>query len=132
MVDRTVSAIILNEDGAVWTQHHVKLNKLTPVSGKAEDNEDPEEAILREIHEEVGLTPNQVELNGYVRVFQPVTGKLEFMFDVKVLSGEMTNCEPEKHYWQGYRSLVELEELSKTIPYSESMLTALKLYKTIK
>ncbi len=53
-----VSAYIFDKD-KVLLIHHKKLDKWLPVGGHVEDNESSDDAILREIREEVGL---EVEL----------------------------------------------------------------------
>ncbi|MCL4353018.1 NUDIX domain-containing protein [Patescibacteria group bacterium] len=54
LIDFAVSAFIV-KDNKVLLIHHKKLNKWLPIGGHIELNEDPEEALLREIKEESGL-----------------------------------------------------------------------------
>lgn len=53
-IDFTVVAYIVYQ-GKVLFIFHRKLQKWLPIGGHVELNEDPEEALLREVHEESGL-----------------------------------------------------------------------------
>lgn len=59
-IDFTV-AIFVVHDGKVLLIHHRKLDQWLPLGGHIELDEDPEQAALREAHEESGL---EVELLG--------------------------------------------------------------------
>jgi 8-oxo-dGTP pyrophosphatase MutT (NUDIX family) len=59
-IDFTV-AIFIVRAGRVLMVHHRKLDKWLPIGGHIELDEDPEQAALREAHEESGL---EVELVG--------------------------------------------------------------------
>lgn len=59
-IDFTVALFIVH-DGKVLLVHHRKLNKWLPIGGHIELDEDPEQAALREAHEETGF---EVELVG--------------------------------------------------------------------
>lgn len=54
-IDFVVNAFIVNK-GNVLLIHHKELKKWLPVGGHIELDEDPEEALFREIKEECGLT----------------------------------------------------------------------------
>ncbi len=54
LIDFTISAFIVHED-KVLLVHHKKLNTWLPVGGHIELDEDPEQALHREIKEECGL-----------------------------------------------------------------------------
>jgi 8-oxo-dGTP pyrophosphatase MutT (NUDIX family) len=54
LIDFTIAAFIVHED-KVLLVHHKKLDTWLPVGGHIELDEDPEQALLREIKEESGL-----------------------------------------------------------------------------
>ena len=54
LIDFTVSIFILFED-KVLLINHKKLNMWLPIGGHIELNEDPDEALFREVQEECGL-----------------------------------------------------------------------------
>jgi len=57
LIDFTVVALIVY-DGKVLLVHHKGLGKWLPVGGHIELDEDPEQALFREIEEESGLEVN--------------------------------------------------------------------------
>ena len=54
LIDFVVEAFIVYEN-KVLLIHHKKLNKWLPIGGHIELNEDPDEALFREVEEECGL-----------------------------------------------------------------------------
>lgn len=63
--DFTVTAFIVNTEAKVLLVNHPRYNKWIPVGGHIELDEDPDEALFKEIREETGL------------VTTPLTTKLE-------------------------------------------------------
>ena len=61
LIDFTVEAFIVHE-GKVLLVHHKTLDKWLPVGGHVELDEDPEQALFREITEETGLRPEDIEI----------------------------------------------------------------------
>lgn len=59
LIDFTVAAYIVN-NGKVALANHLQLKRWMPVGGHIELNEDPEEALFREIKEETGIDKNQL------------------------------------------------------------------------
>jgi len=60
--DFVVSAYIVYSNRVLLVYHNA-LQKWLPVGGHIELDEDPEEALFREIHEETGLVKNQLILH---------------------------------------------------------------------
>lgn len=60
LIDFTIAAYIVHENKVLMI-HHKKLLKWLPIGGHIELDEDPEEALFREIQEECGL---EVEVAG--------------------------------------------------------------------
>lgn len=61
--DFTISAYIVYEQ-RVLLGLHKKKGMWLPLGGHVEPNEDPEEALFREIHEECGLAAGDIEVYG--------------------------------------------------------------------
>ena len=61
--DLVVAGYIFNEDKLLLI-HHRKLNLWLPVGGHIKKNETPDEALLREIKEEVGIDAEILNENG--------------------------------------------------------------------
>ena len=59
LIDFTVAAYIVN-NGKVALVNHLQLKRWMPVGGHIELNEDPEEALFREIKEETGIDKSQL------------------------------------------------------------------------
>jgi 8-oxo-dGTP pyrophosphatase MutT (NUDIX family) len=55
LYDYTVSIFIVNGAGQVLMVNHPRYGKWIPVGGHIELNEDPEQALYREVQEETGL-----------------------------------------------------------------------------
>lgn len=53
--DYTITVFIVNDDGKALLVHHPRYDKWIPIGGHIELDEDPEEALFREIKEETGL-----------------------------------------------------------------------------
>jgi len=79
LIDFTVQAYIVYQD-KVLLIHHIKLNKWLPIGGHIELNEDPEEALFREIKEECGL---DVTVMSFKPQIEHINGK--FLYAPKFL-----------------------------------------------
>jgi ADP-ribose pyrophosphatase YjhB (NUDIX family) len=55
LYDYTITVFIVNKKGKALLVNHPRYNKWIPMGGHIELNEDPEEALFREIKEETGL-----------------------------------------------------------------------------
>jgi 8-oxo-dGTP pyrophosphatase MutT (NUDIX family) len=58
--DYTVSAFIVSSTSRVLLVNHPRYNKWIPVGGHVELNENPEDALYREVKEETGLDISKV------------------------------------------------------------------------
>jgi 8-oxo-dGTP pyrophosphatase MutT (NUDIX family) len=59
LIDFTVAAYIVN-NGKVALVNHIQLKRWMPVGGHIELDEDPEEALFREIKEETGIDKSEL------------------------------------------------------------------------
>lgn len=91
MQERACAIVI--EEGFILLMHRRKAGKeyYTVIGGKIEPGETPEEACLREVLEETGLT---VEIVREFAVLETL-GRTEHYFLVKRLSGELCLGGPE-------------------------------------
>lgn len=60
-IDFVVVAFIVHNNKVLMV-HHKELKMWLPVGGHIEPEEDPEEALFREIEEEAGLKPSDIEI----------------------------------------------------------------------
>lgn len=129
MIDFTVGAFIVN-DNRVLLVHHKKFNLWLQPGGHIELDEDPIEALHREIMEETGLHIRLLD-NFKVDVEDPRCKMLNpphFMdihhvtdthrhvgmsYIATILSGNMRHCE-EEHYDVKWFSAQDLDKLSES------------------
>ena len=82
----TATAFVVHED-SVALHWHPKVKAWLPPGGHIEENEDPVQAALREVHEETGLraevvpTSDIIELSYPTQVFPPFTIMVEDIDD---------------------------------------------------
>jgi 8-oxo-dGTP diphosphatase len=75
-IAKTVGALLINPDGKVLLGLRAPWKKAWPnywdtIGGRVEEGESLDEALIREIREEVGVTPTQFRLIAAVRERQP-------------------------------------------------------------
>jgi len=75
-IARTVGALFIRPDGKVLLGLRAPTKKVWPnhwdtIGGRVEDGESLEEALVREVQEEVGVTPTRFTLIATVRERQP-------------------------------------------------------------
>jgi 8-oxo-dGTP pyrophosphatase MutT (NUDIX family) len=125
-IDFTVSLFIVH-DQKVLLVHHRALQKWLPIGGHIELDEDPEQAALREAHEESGL---QVELLGErpptsedgtraliaprfmdIHRISDTHEHIGLIYLARVLSGDLTLSEREHHAikWCSQSELADLQ-----------------------
>lgn len=85
LYDFTVSAFIIHE-GKILLLHHKKLGTWLQPGGHIELDEDPEEALYREVFEETGLSREQLTLmeTSSSRPSAPDSKNLPLPFDMNV------------------------------------------------
>ncbi len=119
----------IEKDGCYLLLHRVKKendenrDKWIGVGGKFEENESPEECVLRETREETGLTLTQYRYCGIVTfVSDRWEGEYMHLFHATDFAGTLTDCDegtPEwvekEHFsrlpqWEGDRIFLRLME----------------------
>jgi 8-oxo-dGTP diphosphatase len=75
-IDQTVGALFVREDGRILLGLRAPSKKVWPshwdtIGGRVEAGESLDEALVREVQEEVGLTPTEFRLIAVVRERQP-------------------------------------------------------------
>jgi 8-oxo-dGTP diphosphatase len=75
-IDKTVGALFIDEDGKILLGLRAPWKKAWPghwdtIGGRVEVGESIEEALVREVREEVGVTPTEFRLIATVRERQP-------------------------------------------------------------
>ena len=97
---KNTSLCYIEQDGAYLMLHRVKkendLNhdKWIGIGGKFEENESPEDCVLREVREETGLTMHAPVYRGIVDFFcDPWPAERMHLYTCTEFSGVMTDCD---------------------------------------
>ena len=100
------SLCYLYRDGRVLMLHRIKKaedineGKWIGVGGKFEENESPEECVIREVREETGLTLTSWRYRGIVTfVSDRCEGEYMHLFTSDRFEGEMTACDEGELAW---------------------------------
>ena len=101
-----IAAIVLNDNGEILVQDHVKFNFWTIPVGKCKPAESMEQAVQTELWEETGIKVLEIEKLQekkfkYLRHKIPVEVNLG-LFWVKKWTGKVENLEPNKHRQQKF------------------------------
>jgi 8-oxo-dGTP diphosphatase len=121
-----VSIIVLNKEREYLIFFHKKLNIWAPPSGKVEPDENIEDAVFRELKEEVGITLKEIKFlfNEIIDLSKYKMGKLDvYTYLVEKYEGDPENMEPDKHenlQW------IKKEDLLKLNPITSSLRKALE------
>lgn len=105
----------IEKDGKYLMLHRTKKendqshNKWLGVGGKFEENESPDECILREVKEETGLTLLSYRLRG-VMTFVSDVWETEYMFIYTAdrFEGELTECNEGELLWIEKSAVLDL------------------------
>lgn len=93
-------------------ENDVNKNKYIGIGGRFEAGESPEECLLREVYEEVGVRLTGFRFRGTV-TFLSVSGKDEifyiFFFTADGYSGEIGDCDEGELYWVETDKIGELD-----------------------
>lgn len=114
-----VGAAIYDNKGRVLIQYLNKYGFWTLPCGKADDGEDAETGLKREIWEETGIKINKVKLiNRKTFIYNRLGHKVindTLVYDVISYSGTPKNLEPQKHKIQKFMTIDEILKLSDNI-----------------
>jgi 8-oxo-dGTP diphosphatase len=121
---RTVTGVLMDEEGKVVLLKHNKLGNIWVLpGGKTDYDESENNAIIREIREELGVEVNPDDLEPSVRIkFEwTMPGGEGFctnqIFIIRKYQGEVRNVEYNKHSdlrWVSFEELVELTSIKTT------------------
>lgn len=106
----------VRKDQHVLMLHRVKKvndfheGKWNGLGGKMEPGESPEDCLLREIHEESGLTLTEYDMKGILTfpLFDGVNDWLVFLFTADGFEGELQECSEGNLKWIPEEELLDL------------------------
>ena len=84
----------------VKKKNDLNHDKWIGFGGKLEENESPEEGILREVKEETGLTLTDLQYRGIVTFVSDLyEGEYMHLFTAEQYEGELTDCDEGEISW---------------------------------
>lgn len=96
----TVGIVILNSKSEILVMYHNKIGKWSLPVGKTEEGEDPKDAIIREMKEELGITVCPKLLKNKEMEYS-LDGKsmtsMFYLFMAESYDGNIDNIESDKH-----------------------------------
>ncbi len=90
-------------------KNDINKDKWIGVGGRFEQNESPEECIIREIKEETGLTVNKPNFKGIVTFCDDGYCEYMHLFTANDFSGELTECDEGELRWIDIKDVPKLE-----------------------
>ncbi len=96
---RLTTLCYIEKDGCYLMLHRVKKaldenqGKWIGIGGHMEENESPEECVLREVREETGLTVTDLRLRGVITFILPDWGnELTFLYTAQTGQSDVPDC----------------------------------------
>lgn len=84
-------------------------DKWIGVGGKFEENETPEECLLREVKEETGLTLDSYRLRGIITFISDIyETEYMYLYTADRFSGSITDCDEGELVWVDKRDVLSL------------------------
>lgn len=90
-------------------ENDINEGKWIGVGGKFEENETPEECVLREVQEETGLTLTEYRLRGVITfISNEWITEYMYLFDASGFEGELQECDEGDLHWIPQEELLKL------------------------
>ncbi|MCR5736939.1 MAG: 8-oxo-dGTP diphosphatase [Eubacterium sp.] len=90
-------------------ENDINEGKWIGVGGKFEENETPEECMLREVREETGLTLTEYRLRGVITfISNEWITEYMYLFDADGFTGELQECDEGDLQWIPQEELLKL------------------------
>lgn len=127
MSARELVAGLIIRDGRLFLVHNIKHNsmRIEPPGGKRHDDESREQAVMREVMEEVGLVAGVSGLFGVYETSSPEGDFVVYTYFCEVKGGEPALCEPHCIGGFGWYTYEEIEALASTGTLAPNMRSAL-------
>lgn len=87
----------------------INKDKWIGVGGKFEENETPDECLIREVHEETGLTLTEYRLRGVVTFLSnEYEGEYMYLYTASEFVGDLIDCNEGELVWVDKNTVMEL------------------------
>ena len=83
----------------VKKKNDINHDKWIGIGGKFEENESPDECLLREVREETGLTLTQWKCRGIVTFLSDTDGEYMYLFTADGFDGQLKECDEGDLQW---------------------------------
>ena len=83
----------------VKKQHDINKDKWIGIGGKFEENESPDECLLREVREETGLILTDWKCRGVVTFLSDVGNEYMYLFTADGFTGDLKECDEGDLQW---------------------------------
>ena len=132
---REMVAALIIKGGRLLLEHNIKHSpvRIEPPGGKVEPGESREEALVREIKEEIGVSLSVGKLLGSFDTISPEGPFTVYMYFCDIVEGNLQILEPEKISkigWYTYEEIEKFAEQSLLVPNLIAALPQLKAYLT--
>lgn len=127
MSARELVAGLIVRDGRLFLVHNIKHNnvRIEPPGGKRHDDESREQAVVREVMEEVGLVAEVTGLFGVYETSSPEGDFSVYTYICEVKDGEPALCEPHCIGGFGWYTYQEMQALASSGTLAPNMRAAL-------
>ena len=109
MINTTLCYITRGEDvlmlHRVKKQNDINKDKWIGIGGKFEENESPDECLLREVREETGLTLTNWQCRGIITFLSENDGEYMYLFTADGFTGSLKDCDEGDLQWVDRRFL---------------------------
>ena len=112
---RLTTLCYIEQDGKYLMLHRTKKevdfnkDKWIGVGGKFEENETPEECLLREVKEETGLTLEGYRLRGIITFISDIyETEYMYLYTADKFSGSISDCDEGELVWVDKQSVLSL------------------------
>ena len=109
MINTTLCYITRGEDvlmlHRVKKQNDINKDKWIGIGGKFEENESPDECLLREVREETGLTLTHWQCRGIITFLSENDGEYMYLFTADGFEGALKDCDEGDLQWVNRRFL---------------------------
>lgn len=110
MMEKELTAGLIIKDGRVLLVHNRKHGmRIEPPGGKVHTGETPQECVIRELEEELGIKVEPIELMGVYDTRSPEGEFKVHMFICRITGGEPRVMEPDKIPSFGWYTAEEME-----------------------